>query len=97
MSRGDEMPRPSVHGSSAASRAAAWWRATDALRLPDPRAFLPRRSDYAGIRSGWRSDLVAGVAGQIQDRGGQLGVAVVGEHDHAAELAVDHPALLRAP
>jgi SulP family sulfate permease len=46
--------------TEAATRAAAWWQA-GTLRVPELRTFLPRRSDYAGSRAGWRSDVLAGV------------------------------------
>ena len=46
--------------AGAATRAAAWWQA-GTLRMPELRAFLPRRSDYAGTRTGWHSDVLAGV------------------------------------
>lgn len=41
-------------------RPAAWWRAPGRL-LPDPRALLPSRDDYTGLRRSWRGDILAGV------------------------------------
>ena len=36
---------------------------------------------------------VAGVAGEVQDGSGEIGVAVFGEHYDAAEVAVDQAAV----
>ncbi|MCY7417108.1 MAG: hypothetical protein LH650_01185, partial [Chloroflexi bacterium] len=45
----------------AQSRTSAWWQTAGSMRMPDLRTFLPRRGDYAGVRSGWRADALAGL------------------------------------